>query len=351
MAETLFAFDAHNYRTCQTLFRGARKQEYYLGDYSIEPGPVIDVRAERKAIGAISIIRLTSRTRLGFRRTRAHIRADGADLTVLYFIKRGRLSVSNQNGAAVGEPGDLLLTRSRTPFLTECQVDEEMRHEALHVTAPTHIVREFLSDDVATGFRLPAGRREFAIAETILLNLLEDEGEMAPDTAEMLIRTALSSIGHAIRDRNVSGRLRQTVSARRLAEVLRFIEVNLANPNLSTSMVASGCGISPRYLSFLLKHHGASFSTLVWEQRLSKAQSWLASSSADEVSIGEIAYSVGFKSPAHFSRMFKRTFQVNPRDCRQAHAAGPADALQPQAANLGSAADAHARKRSGRIVE
>lgn len=321
MAETLFAFDEHNYLECQSNFRGDKDQEYYLGDYTIEAGSVIDVRAERKAVGPNSIIRLTSRSRLSFRRSWAHIREDATDVTVLWFVKRGRLSVSNQCGSKVAEAGDFVVTRSMTPFFIECQTDEDQVHEVLHMTVPTHVLRGYISDEVATGFSVSTERREFAIAENILANLLEDDGEMAPDTAEILVNSALSVISHAIRDRNVCGRLRQTVSDRRLQEVLRYIEVHLSNPNLSTAMVASGCGISPRYLSFLLKHHGTSFSTLVWEQRLKKAKNWLAASS--DVSISEIAYSVGFKSPAHFSRMFKRVFNMNPREYR---AANPQDA-------------------------
>jgi AraC family transcriptional regulator, positive regulator of tynA and feaB len=317
MAETLFAFDEHNYRDCQSSFRGDKDQEYYLGDYSIEAGSIIDVRAERKAVGPNSIIRLKSRSRLSFRRSWAHIREDATDVTVLWFVKRGRLSVSNQCGSKVAEAGDFVVTRSMTPFFIECQTDEDQVHEVLHMTVPTHVLRGYISDEVATGFLVSTERREFAIAENILANLLEDDGEMAPDTAEILVSSALSVISHAIRDRNVCGRLRQTVSDRRLQEVLRYIEVHLSNPNLSTAMVASGCGISPRYLSFLLKHHGTSFSTLVWEQRLKKAKSWLSASS--DVSISEIAYSVGFKSPAHFSRMFKRVFNTNPREFRAAN--------------------------------
>jgi AraC-like DNA-binding protein len=319
MAETLFAFDEHNYRSCQNSFRGERNQEYYLGDLTIETGSIIDIRAERKAVGPISIIRLRSRTRHFFRRSWSHIREDATDVTVLWFIKRGRLCVSNQNGSSVAKAGDFVITRSMTPFYIDCQTDEDLTHEALHVTIPTHILRGYISDDVTTGFSISAERREFAIAENILANLLEDDGQIAPDTAEILVNSALTVISHAIRDRNVCGRLRQTVSDRRLQEVLRFIEVHLSNPNLSTAMVATGCGISPRYLSFLLKHHGTSFSTLVWEQRLKKAKSWLSASNPNDVSISEIAYSVGFKSPAHFSRMFKRVFDMNPREYRAAH--------------------------------
>jgi AraC-like DNA-binding protein len=318
MPETLFAFNEQNYRTCHTGFRGERNQEYYLGDYSIEEGSIIDVRAERKTVGPMSIIRLRSRTRLFFRRSWTHIRQDATDVTVLWFVKRGRLCVSNQNGSTVAEAGDFVLTRSMTPFVIECQTDDTLEHEVLHLIVPTHAVRAFISDDIPIGFCVPDDRREFAVAEDLLTHLLEDEGDLAVDTAELLINTALTVIGHFIRDRNVCRRLRQTVSDRRLAEVLRYIEVHLSDPSLSTAMVASGCGISPRYLSFLLKHHGASFSTLVWQERLKKAHSWLASADASSVSISEIAYNVGFKSPAHFSRMFKRVFNVNPRDYRSA---------------------------------
>jgi AraC-like DNA-binding protein len=316
MAETLFAFDEGNFRDCQSQFRGAKNQEYYLGDYAIEPGANIDVHAERKTVGPHAIIRLTSHSRLTFRRSRAHIRADGADVTVLWFVKRGRLCVSHQNGSTTAEAGAFVLTRSATPFFIECQTDEASAHEVLHVTLPTHNAREFLSDELATGFSLPAQRRGFAVAEAILANLLDDGDDIAPDTAAVLMRSALTAVGHAIRDSNVSRRLRQTVSDRRLEEVLRFIEVHLANPNLSTGMAAAGCGISPRYLSLLLKHHGTCFSRLVWEQRLEKGRRWLTTTSPAEVSISEVAYSVGFKSPAHFSRIFKQVFKVNPSECR-----------------------------------
>ena len=38
--------------------------------------------------------------------------------------------------------------------------------------------------------------------------------------------------------------------------MLRYIEVHLSDPKLSITTVAKGCGISTRYLSFLLKLHG-----------------------------------------------------------------------------------------------
>jgi AraC family transcriptional regulator, positive regulator of tynA and feaB len=318
MTETLFAFDQRNYRDCQNSFRGPRNQEYYLGDYSIEAGSVIDVRAERKAVGACSIIRLRSKTRLFFRRSWSHMREDGIDVAVLWFVKRGRLHVSHQCGETVAKPGDFVVTRSMTPFTVECLTDESAEHEVLHMLVPAHVFRKFVTHDVRTGFCVPAQGRAFALAERILVDVFEDAGRLEAPAVETLVDAALSVLSGAIREQDAAAPTRQTISEKRLQDVLKYIEVHLSDSKLSSTSVATGCGISTRYLSFLLNHHGTPFSTLVWDKRLKVAAQWLASSRTSEASISEIAYRVGFKCPAHFSRMFKRNYQMSPRQYRAA---------------------------------
>lgn len=316
MAETLFSFDRRNFQDCQEKFRGDRDQEYYRGDFWIEDASTIEVRSERKAVGPISIIKQRSATNLFFRRTRQHIREDATDLSILWFVKHGKLAFSNQCGNKVAVPGDFAITRSMSPFFIECQVDKDSVHELLHVTVPTHILRAHIPQDFSTGLFMPLRRAELAIAENILTDVFDDDGGLGEDAARLLVETALTMIGMAVRASEDAVPARQTIADRRLADVLRFIEVHLSDPQLSTAMVAKGCGISPRYLSFLLRLKGTSFSELVWEQRLEKAKDWLSNSDPREISISEIAYGVGFKSPAHFSRMFKRVFKVNPREFR-----------------------------------
>jgi AraC-like DNA-binding protein len=326
MAETLFSLNKMNFKDCQHLFRGERNQEYYCGDYWLEDSPVIDVRAERKTVGATSIILQRSATRQFFRRTRQHIRDDATDLSVLWFVRRGRIVYSDQCGNRIAEPGDFIITRSMSPFLIECQPDEDSVHEFLNVTVPTHILRGHIGSEISSVLFLSCERRELSIAESILSSVFEDDGHLTDGAARTLVDAALATIGHAVRADETAVPARQTVADRRLQDVLRFIEVHLSDSNLSTSMVARGCGISPRYLSFLLRLNGTSFSELVWEQRLEKAKSWLSTSNPRDISISEIAYGVGFKSPAHFSRMFKRVFKMNPREFR----GGSADDLVPQ---------------------
>ena len=316
MAEMLFAFDKGNYRECQELFRGPRAQEYYRGDLAIEDASHVDVKSERKTVGPISIIRQRSATNLSFRRTRQHIREDATDLSILWFVKHGTLALFNQCGSKLARPGDFAITRSMSPFLIECRVDGDAVHELLHVTVPTHILRGHIPQDFSTGLFLPVHRAEFAIAENIFTDVFEDDGALGEESARLLVEAALAIIGNAVRCDEAVAPARQSIADKRLHDVLRFIEIHLADPQLSTAMVAKGCGISPRYLSFLLRLKGTSFSELVWEQRLGKARDWLSNADARDVSISEIAYGVGFKSPAHFSRMFKRVFKVNPREFR-----------------------------------
>ncbi len=318
MTETLFAFDKGNYHECQAAYRGEKNQEYYLGDYTIEAGSVIDVRAEKKAVGACSIIRLKSKTRLSFRRSWTHIREDATDVTVLWFVKRGRLCITHQCGQSIAEAGDFAITKSMTPFYIECQTDKESTHEVLHVIVPTHVFRRFVPHEVKAGFTVSGKAREVAIAERILIDIFEDAGELREHIEQLLLDSALSVVTDAIKDSASCTLVRQSLPDKRLQDALRYIELHLSDPSLTITMVAQASNISPRYLSFLLKQHGTPFSELIWEKRMEIASRWLSASSPGDISIAQIAFQVGFKSPAHFSRMFKRVFTKGPREYRAA---------------------------------
>jgi len=319
MGEMLFSLDRENFRQCQSHFRGDRQQEYYRGDFWIEDTPTIDVRSIRKTVGPISIIRQRSATNLFFRRTRQHIREDPTDLSILWFVKSGTIAFSNQLGSKVAEAGQIAITRSMSPFLLECTVGQNGIHEILHIAVPTHILRDFIPHDLSNAVFIHSDLPEFRIAERMLSDVFDDDDGLTDASARRLVETALELIGNGTRSCVGSIRSRQTVTDRRMDDLMRYIEVHLSDHSLSATMVADACGVSRRYISWLFRTKGTSFSEVIWEKRLTKAKSWLEKSNPREVSIFEIAYSVGFKSSAHFSRKFKLAYNVNPRDCRNIH--------------------------------
>ena len=83
----------------------------------------------------------------------------------------------------------------------------------------------------------------------------------------------------------------------------------------SAQKVASLMGTSVRTLARRLSDHGLTYRALVDEVRLEAAKDLLVDTDAR---IGDVARSVGFDDPAHFSRMFRRIGGLSPREFRTA---------------------------------
>lgn len=316
MAQTLFEFNKSNYQHCQNAYRGDNNQEYYLGDYTIESRPGIAVCASKKTVGSCSLISLKSNTKLRFNRNWSHIREDSTDVTVLWFVRRGSLRIRYQTDLFTAGSGDFALTRSRWPFAVECDVDSEEIHEVLHLVIPTFLFDSHLASELQPVFATDGQQSELTIAVKILGEIMHSGGELSHKVEHQLLETALITVADGLGKRTESRLVRENISDIRWADVIRQIDLNLSRPDLSLKMIADACGISERHLSRLCKVKGTQFSALVWDKRINIARQYLAAESLAHLSIAEIAYRIGFKSPAHFSRMFKSVFNVAPREYR-----------------------------------
>jgi AraC family transcriptional activator of tynA and feaB len=77
----------------------------------------------------------------------------------------------------------------------------------------------------------------------------------------------------------------------------------------------------------VLRANDTSFSDLLWSQRLPKARQWLVADPYRRYTIHKISSMAGFKSAAHFSRMFKSAYGVSPKEYRAARPSQPAAAI------------------------
>ncbi len=107
-----------------------------------------------------------------------------------------------------------------------------------------------------------------------------------------------------------------SVTVAHRARVLAYIRQHLADPDLSPSRVAQGCGVSVAYLHRILRAGGLSVESFIFEQRLDRCRELLLDARHRHRGIAELAYQVGFSHPSHFSRLFKQRFGVTPRDLR-----------------------------------
>lgn len=314
----VLAFDmtTANHQSRRFEFRGKNNIDYYDGDLKPLSAREVDMKIEKSVAGEYSIYQLISRTGLAFRRSWAHIRNDKTDVTVFWFVRRGKIAVSHAGGRHVINPHECAITRSSKAFYMELTPDESGFLEAMHVVVPSHSLHSVICDTVEIGKPIPASRGDISVIERMLTLLFEEDAEIDPEIAEQMARALVTGLGKTAARMLGNPDAARSIGNRRSADVTRYINQHFSNPDLNARMVAQSCGISLRYLCHILKKNDLSFSSLVWDRRISTAHEWLMEQKMRHYSISEIAYMAGFKSSAHFSRMFKMRYSVAPREFR-----------------------------------
>lgn len=316
MPVVAFDMTTANHEVRRFEFRGHNNADYYDGD--LKPlSAEVDMKIEKSLAGDYAIYKLTSRSGLAFRRSWSHIRHDKTNLTVFWFVRRGKMTLSHPGGRYVVNPHECAITRSSKAFYMELTADDGGMVEAIHVAVPSHMLYSVIDENTEMGRPFPSSKGDLFLIERIFTMLFEEDEQIDSDIAEQLVKTLLTGLGKTIE--RISGKPapRCSISDKRIADIKRFINQNFANSDLNAKLVADSCGISLRYLCHILKKNELSFSNLVWDRRMSTAHDWLRDEKMQHYSISEIAYLTGFKSSAHFSRMFKTRYGMAPREFRQ----------------------------------
>jgi AraC family transcriptional regulator, positive regulator of tynA and feaB len=314
--EKLYASGTGNPIRVMPSYEAITRREFYDGDLMSETGDFAEVDMEKAMSSPVSITRITTRTEMSFRRSSHHIRKNRVGLRVLWFALNGSIRIARASGTTEIAAGQAGFLDSGVPFTASLKRSPEGCHSSFQVIIPPDLFMSHLheAERFAEPFDLDSGKGQ-AIRE--ILEFLVKHGDGLSDkTSEFMVHSMLEAIADHLRSSGIDMPQRQKLVDRRLADIENYIKMNLGDPELSYDKVAVSCGISPRYLCFLLKANNTSFSELVWNNRLPRARDWLVSPKTKDYPIHEIAYMSGFKSAAHFSRMFKAAYGIPPREYR-----------------------------------
>jgi len=127
------------------------------------------------------------------------------------------------------------------------------------------------------------------------------------DTLGRLVGIALGAAPDEQRDALREGKL---------AEIRRYIDVHLADPDLSPATAAAAMRMSPRTLHALFEPTGVTFGRHVSFRRLEECKAALLGNPLRPVT--DIAFAWGFGSLAGFYRAFQAAFGMSPGDMRAA---------------------------------
>jgi AraC-like DNA-binding protein len=244
-------------------------------------------------------------------RSPGRTRFDGGDDIALELLRFGTSKLTH-NGEHKLRSGDLCLVDYARPFTTELT-----RHRASGVVVSRRKVREVLGDDLSAlaGRRVPARGLAAVLRSHIATTLDEAPHMTAADrviatnaAAEMVLAILQTGrFGAADPDRFGDG-LYQAACA--------VIDRACADPDLSPDRIALTIGCSRSTLYRLFARRDRSVAAAVWQARLERAMRMLCSAESVGMTISEVAMLCGFTDIPAFTRMFKRRYEMTPREAR-----------------------------------
>jgi AraC-like DNA-binding protein len=89
-----------------------------------------------------------------------------------------------------------------------------------------------------------------------------------------------------------------------------FIHEHLRDPDLSIDQISAALGCTKRYLHMLFSDRGTTVSDYIWHARLQNCRQELETHCAKTIT--DVAFSWGFSSSSHFSRVFRNYFGIAP---------------------------------------
>jgi AraC-like DNA-binding protein len=315
--QTLFAFRGSDANEMRQNYSRIVREEFYDGELGTDNSDLLDLRVDKALGDPIGLLRVRSNIGISYRRTWSHIRRNNVGVRVIWFVRRGSLKlVRSQNSCSVTTSQCAILD-SGHPFFAQATTDEEGIFEATQAVVPARLFFSHLPGAVEFDqpFSIDSEDHKF-IGK--LLDLLMGEGEhISKSAAEPLVAAFLEALASNINSITapLSNRKEKLVD-KRLADIEAYITKHVTDPDLMYDDVAIKCGISPRYLCYVLKANNTSFSNLLWGQRLPLAKEWLGKPELQDFPIQEIAFRAGFKSAAHFSRMFRAAYNISPKEYR-----------------------------------
>jgi AraC-like DNA-binding protein len=161
---------------------------------------------------------------------------------------------------------------------------------------------------------------EWEEAQGMLRQMIAENAERRFGSLEILRGMLLQLIGLTCRRyeadllRLASEKTRSASRRDALLRVTRYIRENLTR-DLNLTEAAATAFLSPNYLAHLLKNEvGKTFTDLVTERRMERAQELLANT---PMRIAEVAHASGFSDEGYFTRRFRQWFGTTPRQYRE----------------------------------
>lgn len=236
-----------------------------------------------------------------------------ADFLISFQLEK-RCLVRQDGREALLSPGSFALYDSTRPYSLSFQ---ERFHQFV-IQMPSDVLsRHLMNPEDYTAIPISGSSGLGAILTNFVFSLAKELNELqqAPDElSENLVNMIAMAFSSSVMLNQSSGNSVVQDSLRR--RIKQYIDNNLCNPDLNNKHIAQSQGISLRYLHKVFQQEQESIHAVILEKRLRRAYDLLTDKNYTGYTVEKIAYSLGFSSAAHFSKTFKKRFEVSPSTAR-----------------------------------
>jgi AraC family transcriptional activator of tynA and feaB len=257
------------------------------------------------------------RANVSFRRSIHHIRSDRVGQRLLHFVLDGKLEVSHAGESYTVGGGECAIVDMDSPFFCRALPGIAGTYRCSFVAIPEHVVLSRIPWATHLRSALQPSATQRSLLEGLFSILCRDAGETTRETLGLLFDAVLECLGEVERTSRRNSPAPIDITDQHFDAITRCINQHFADRATTIELVATHCRISVRYLCYILKSKGTSYSVMLWQCRLNQSRQWLESPVFACQPIARIASKAGFGSAAHFSRLFKRHFGLTPGTFRK----------------------------------
>lgn len=269
-------------------------------------------------LGPVGLVRTVSRAAT-IEHSEAHVRQTAERNAFLIMPIEGTATLTCRGQEAVLEAGDFALSDS----FAASKVVLHSTNQALLLAVPYRVLEMHVPQPEAIlGVRV-RGRCGLGHTINVLLHSLWAQAEqgLPPRYGQQVADSLLALIATAYAMERTADVADSSLMVTRRAQIKRFIETHLRNPDLNAVAIAKALGLSPRYVRMVFAAENEHISSYVLRRRLEECARQLCQSPWLRRSITETAFDWGFTNTAYFARAFKRQFGVTPSRYRLARSA------------------------------
>ena len=181
------------------------------------------------------------------------------------------------------------------------------RHEVVIVPKELLSERGFHTERM-TACKLSARNGTGRIAHDFVHAAFDEATKLSPNSAAGVAETLIDLLLLPLREADTT--FNRVGPEAMYIRAQAFIREHLRDPDLCIDQISAALGCTKRYLHMLFSDRGMTVSDYIWRMRLQHCRQELEA--CDGKTITDVAFSWGFSSSSHFSRVFRKYFGIVP---------------------------------------